>query len=162
MKLLADVLKDARLNVQEMDAEDAAASREATPGLRFIDVRERHEWEEGHIPTARHLARGSLELEIEKVASRHDDVLLLYCASGIRSVLSAHTLKQMGYTNVRSLKGGFQSWKQKGLPSVVPKTLTPRELNRYSRHVVLPEVGEQGQLKLLDSRVVIVGAGGLG
>jgi len=128
----------------------------------LIDVREKNEWDEGYIPGATHVAKGYLEQRIEEVVSDKSQTVLLYCAGGVRSMYAGLTLKQMGYEDVVSLAGGFGQWKNSGLPVVQPRTLSPAQLKRYSRHLLVPEVGEKGQLKLLDSRVLLIGAGGLG
>ena len=128
----------------------------------FVDVREREEWEEGHIPGAVHVPRGNLESRIEGVAPDRDKQLVLYCASGARSAFSAKTLGDLGYTDVTSLAGGFADWKRNGYDVVLPRMLSPEKRARYARHVAIPEIGEEGQLKLLDSKILILGAGGLG
>jgi molybdopterin/thiamine biosynthesis adenylyltransferase/rhodanese-related sulfurtransferase len=135
---------------------------EASGEAKIVDVREKVEWDEGHIPGAIHIPRGYLELRVENAIRDKDEPIVLYCAGGTRSVLAARTLQEMGYTNVRSMTGGFGSWKDEGLPFVRDRTLSPDQMARYSRHVLIPEVGEQGQLKLLDAKVLLVGAGGLG
>jgi molybdopterin/thiamine biosynthesis adenylyltransferase/rhodanese-related sulfurtransferase len=132
------------------------------PDVHVIDVREKYEWDEGHVPGARHVPRGYLELRIENEVPDKSQPVLLYCAGGTRSVLAAGTLQDMGYTDVTSMSGGFTGWKDAGLPFVVPRTLTSDQMHRYSRHVLIPEIGEEGQLKLLDAKVLLVGAGGLG
>jgi molybdopterin/thiamine biosynthesis adenylyltransferase/rhodanese-related sulfurtransferase len=156
-----DLFSQAKARVDEIDAQTAAdlgRSGEA----KIVDVREKNEWDEGHIPGAVHVPRGYLELRIESAVPDKSKPVVLYCAGGTRSVLAAHTLQDMGYTNVHSLAGGFGSWKDAGLPFDLPRTLTPNQQQRYSRHILIPEVGEAGQQKLLDARVLLVGAGGLG
>jgi molybdopterin/thiamine biosynthesis adenylyltransferase/rhodanese-related sulfurtransferase len=128
----------------------------------LVDVREKNEWDEGYIPGAIHVPRGFLELRIEEAVPDKSQQILLYCAGGTRSMYAGLTLKQMGYENVLSLAGGFSQWKSSGLPYEEPRLLNADQLKRYSRHLLVPEVGEQGQLKLLDSRVLLVGGGGLG
>lgn len=127
-----------------------------------LDVREPDEHAQGAIPGARFLPRGILERDVEGVVPDRESALVLYCAAGHRSALAAATLRDMGYTNVSSLKGGFDSWKQEGMPWGDPTGLTTDQRSRYARHVRLPEVGEEGQLRLLESRALLVGAGGLG
>jgi sulfur-carrier protein adenylyltransferase/sulfurtransferase len=127
-----------------------------------LDVREQDEVEQGMIPGAIHIPRGYLELRIEQFAPDKEVPVVIYCASGIRSALATETLQQMGYADVANLKGGFGAWKEAGFDFVVPRELTPEQMKRYSRHVLIPEVGKEGQLKLLDSKVLIIGAGGLG
>jgi molybdopterin/thiamine biosynthesis adenylyltransferase/rhodanese-related sulfurtransferase len=126
-----------------------------------IDVREQHEWDQGHIPGSVHIPRSFLESRIAGVA-RPDTEVVLSCASGQRSLLAGQTLAEMGYGNVSSLAGGFQRWKQSGHAFDVPQMLTPDQRSRYSRHVLIPEIGEAGQLKLLNSKALLIGAGGLG
>ncbi len=136
--------------------------KEGNEGIVLIDVREKNEWDEGYIPGALHVPRGYLELRIEETVPDKEQPVVLYCAGGTRSMFAGLTLKQMGYENVVSMAGGFSQWKNNGLPYIQPRTLNTEQLKRYSRHLLVPEVGEQGQLKLLDSRVLLVGAGGLG
>jgi molybdopterin/thiamine biosynthesis adenylyltransferase/rhodanese-related sulfurtransferase len=128
----------------------------------LVDVREKIEWNEGHIPGAIHVPRGYLELQIEEAVPDKSKTVVLYCAGGVRSLMAGATLKQMGYENAISMSGGFGSWKTSGFPFVQPRTMTEVQAKRYSRHLLVPEVGEQGQFKLLDSKVLLLGAGGLG
>jgi molybdopterin/thiamine biosynthesis adenylyltransferase/rhodanese-related sulfurtransferase len=127
-----------------------------------LDVREPDEHTQGAIPGARFLSRGILERDVEGVVPDKSTALVLYCAGGNRSALAAASLAAMGYTDVSSLRGGFDSWKQEGMPWGDPTGLTADQRTRYARHVRLPEVGEEGQLRLLESRALLVGAGGLG
>lgn len=127
-----------------------------------VDVREKHEWNEGHIPGAIHVPRGFLELQIEEAVPDKDKTVLLYCAGGVRSLMAGQTLQQMGYRNAISMAGGFGQWKAGSYPFEMPRTMSDAQSRRYSRHLLIPEVGEQGQFKLLDSRVLLIGAGGLG
>lgn len=156
-----DLLAAARERVPETQVEDLAERQAAGDSPVLIDVREQSEWDEGHIPGAVHIPRGFLESRIAGEAGTEQEVLLS-CASGKRSLLAGLTLREMGYENVRSLAGGFTRWKQSGNHYEVPRTLSPAQRARYARHISIPEVGEEGQLKLLDSKVLVIGAGGLG
>jgi sulfur-carrier protein adenylyltransferase/sulfurtransferase len=156
-----DLFSEAKAHVDEIDAQ-TAADLGRSGGAKIVDVREKPEWDEGHIPGAVHVPRGYLELRIENAVPDKSQPIVLYCAGGTRSVLAARTLQDMGYTDVKSVSGGFGAWKDAGLPFVFPRTLTPDQQQRYSRHILIPEVGEEGQLKLLDAKVLLVGAGGLG
>src|SRR5581483_10612925 len=146
---------------QEISELDARAAQELD-GAAWIDVREADEWQEGHIPGARHVPRGFLESRIEQAVPDKSADVVLYCAGGNRSAFAAKTLQELGYGNVHSLIGGFTDWKRNGLDFTVPRTLTPEKRTRYSRHILIPEIGEEGQLKLLDARILLIGAGGLG
>src|SRR5437660_6379930 len=128
----------------------------------LVDVREKHEWNEGYIPDALHVPRGFLELQIEEAVPDKSKTVVLYCAGGVRSLIAGSTLQQMGYENVISMSGGFGQWKNGGYGFAKPRMMTDAQARRYSRHLLIPEVGEQGQFKLLDSRVLLIGAGGLG
>jgi adenylyltransferase/sulfurtransferase len=127
-----------------------------------IDIRERDEFVQGHIPGARFIPRGFLELQIEQHEPDRDKPLVIYCAGGVRSVLAARNLKEMGYTNAISLIGGFNGWKNAGFDFKIPAVLNEQQRIRYSRHTLLNEIGEEGQIKLLESKVLLIGAGGLG
>jgi sulfur-carrier protein adenylyltransferase/sulfurtransferase len=156
-----DLLASAREQVPEVQVPDLVARHDAADGPVVIDIREQHEWDQGHIPGSTHIPRGFLESRIAGVA-RRDQEVVLSCASGQRSLLAGITLQEMGYENVSSLAGGFQRWKQAGHPFTVPQTLTPAQRSRYSRHILIPEMGEEGQIKLLNSKALLIGAGGLG
>jgi molybdopterin/thiamine biosynthesis adenylyltransferase/rhodanese-related sulfurtransferase len=156
-----DLLATAREHVREVQVSDLAARHAAGEAPLVIDIREQSEWDEGHIPGAIHIPRSFLESRIAGVAAR-DREIILSCASGQRSLLGGTTLQEMGYENVSSLAGGFSRWKQSGHHYDVPRTLTPDQRARFSRHLLIPEVGEEGQLKLLNSRVLMIGAGALG
>lgn len=162
MPTFDELFTRAKEQVSEVGPADAAELVEDEQAPKIVDVREKYEWDGGHIPKAVHVPRGYLELRIENAIPDKSAPVLLYCAGGTRSVLAARTLQEMGYSNVTSLHGGFTAWKDAGLPFVIPRTLTSDQTHRYSRHVLIPEVGEEGQLKLLDAKVLLVGAGGLG
>jgi sulfur-carrier protein adenylyltransferase/sulfurtransferase len=137
-----------------------AAATGQTPAV--LDVREQDEYVQGYIPGARWIPRGYLELRIEDAVPDRERPVVVYCASGTRSVLAARSLRELGYTNVTSLRGGFTAWKRAGYPFDMPVVLNQDQQIRYSRHTMLPEVGEKGQVALLKSRVLCLGAGGLG
>jgi molybdopterin/thiamine biosynthesis adenylyltransferase/rhodanese-related sulfurtransferase len=157
----AEVIKKIKERIHEIDP---AAVREGLGnGVVLVDVREGEEFEREHIPGAVHVPRGYLESRIEGAVSDRDAHVVLYCASGQRSALAADTLQELlGYTNVESMTGGITLWKDRGYDTEVPKTLTKEQRDRYSRHLLLPEVGVEGQQKLLDAKVLLLGAGGLG
>ncbi len=159
MKTKTELLKAARAQVPEVTP--AELSRQS-PRPIVVDVREKNETDQGMLPGARHVPRGFLELRIEEAVPDHDADVVLYCAGGTRSLLAGTTLREMGYTHVRSLAGGYGAWKDGGLPVETPVKLTEAQRARYSRHLMIPEVGEAGQAKLLKSKVLLIGAGGLG
>ncbi len=128
----------------------------------LVDVREKHEWNEGYIPGALHVPKGYLELNIEEAVPDKSQKVVLYCAGGVRSLIAGTTLQQMGYKDVVSMAGGYGQWKAGGNPFVQPRVMSDVQSRRYSRHLLIPEVGEAGQFKLLDARVLLIGAGGLG
>ena len=131
-------------------------------GAALIDVREADEVEQGLIPGATHIPRGFLEARVEETIRDHSTPIVVYCAGGARSAFAAKALGELGYTDVVSLAGGFGGWKGAGLPWQTPVTFAPEQRRRYSRHFLLPEVGEAGQRTLLESKVLLIGAGGLG
>src|SRR5438445_741702 len=156
------MLKAVKSRIREVDVRQLDASRNGSGKPVVIDIREQDEVEQGIIPGAIHIPRGYLESRVEQYVPDVGTPVVAYCAGGSRSAFAAETLQQMGYKDVASLKGGFGAWKDAGLNFVVPRELTPAQQKRYSRHVLIPEVGKEGQLKLLDSKVLIIGAGGLG
>jgi len=157
---------------REMLAASKAAIREITtaeaeeelarPGTILLDVREPDEYEQGALAGALHLPRGNLESSIEGRIPDKSAHVLVMCAGGVRSAFAADTMQQLGYSDVASVMGGFNRWKDEGRAWSAPRSLTPEQRNRYQRHLLLPEVGETGQLELLDSKVLLLGAGGLG
>ncbi len=155
-----ELLQRVKAEIEEIGAE--VARRRADDGAVVIDVRERDEWEEGHIPRALHIPRGFLESRVETAVPDRTRPVVLYCASGNRSAFAAKALEELGYENVASLVGGFTDWKRNGFPFEVPRALDEAKRRRYSRHLLIPEVGEAGQLRLLESRILLIGAGGLG
>jgi molybdopterin/thiamine biosynthesis adenylyltransferase/rhodanese-related sulfurtransferase len=163
-----EIMRQARQQVPEWSpaqVNEALGDQQAKGGdqdFALVDVRERHEWNEGYIPGAVHVPRGHLESKIEEVVPDKSKKVVLYCAGGTRSLMAGSTLKQMGYDDVVSMAGGFGQWKGSGLHFVQPQTLTEAQTKRYSRHLLVPEVGEDGQVKLLSSKVLLIGAGGLG
>jgi sulfur-carrier protein adenylyltransferase/sulfurtransferase len=128
----------------------------------FLDVREQSEWDLGHIPGALHIPRAQVEARIEEQAPDKSQRIVVYCARGQRSLLAGRVLLRQGYERVENLVEGFIGWERQGYPAVVPSTLPDDQRRRYSRHLLIPEVGEEGQRKLLNARVLLVGAGGLG
>ena len=125
-------------------------------------MREPDEWEEGHIPGAVYTGRGRLEQRIEGLVPDKSRPLVVYCSAGSRSAFAAKALEELGYEDVVNLAGGFSDWKRNGFDVTIPRVLSPEQRARYSRHLLIPEVGEEGQQRLLDARVLLVGAGGLG
>ncbi len=148
----------------EIEEIDAAATRARLDDgdVALVDVREAAEWSQGHIPGAVHVPRGNLESRIESAVSDRSRPVVLYCASGSRSAFAARTLLELGYEDVASLAGGFTDWRRNGFPFEIPQTLEDAQRRRYSRHLLIPEVGEEGQQKLLGSRILLIGVGGLG
>ena len=156
-----DLLAQAKSQITEIDTNEAA-SRIATGGVIVLDVREPDEYEQGALPDALHIPRGHLEAQIEGRIVEKTAPVLVYCAGGVRSAFATKTLHELGYTNVVSVAGGFQKWKDEGRTWRTPAVLTAEQRNRYQRHILLPEVGVEGQSKLLSSKVLLLGAGGLG
>src|SRR3954463_11595097 len=157
----AEVIRKIRSQIEEVDP--AEVREHLGNGVVLVDVRESEEWDAGHIPGAKHVPRGYLESRIEGAVADRDQRVVLYCASGQRSALAANTLRdQLGYENVASMNGGITLWKDRGYEVEVPKSMTKEQRERYSRHLLIPEVGVEGQQKLLESKVLLLGAGGLG
>src|SRR5262245_14668990 len=156
-----DLLAKIRKEIREVSVQDVQ-SRIQNNGVVLLDVREKEEWDEGHLPGATFLPRGFLEVRVEKAVPEREKPLIVYCAGGTRSAFAAKTLQDLGYKDVGSMAGGYGEWKNAGMSVVVPEKLNKNRLARYSRHLKIPEIGEAGQLKLLSSKVLLVGAGGLG
>ncbi len=157
----AEVIKRIKAQIDEVDP--AVVHEQLGNGAVVIDVRETEEFEAGHLPGALHVPRGHLEQRIEGAAPDRNSHVILYCAAGNRSALAAHTMTELlGYANVESMIGGITLWKDRGYEVEVPRALTREQRDRYSRHLLLPEVGADGQQKLLDAKVLLLGAGGLG
>src|SRR3954469_5316006 len=157
----AEVIRKIRSQVEEVDP--AEVRQHLGNGVVLLDVRETEEWDAGHIPGAKHVPRSYLESRIDGVAPGREDRVVLYCASGQRSALAAHTPReQLGYENVASMNGGITLWKDRGYDVEVPQSLTKEQRERYSRHLLVPEIGLEGQTKLLNAKVLALGAGGLG
>jgi molybdopterin/thiamine biosynthesis adenylyltransferase/rhodanese-related sulfurtransferase len=162
MPTYREILAQARAEIDEVTSIDVH-DRVAGGDLPFLlDVRELDEWQEGHLPGAYHIPRGNLESRIEALVPDKDLEIVIYCASGARSVFAAKSLGELGYSSVSSMSGGFTDWKRNGYPFETPKVLSPEQRSRYARHLLIPEVGEKGQQKLLEARVLLIGAGGLG
>ncbi len=152
----------ATTKAQIVEVDPATADRAITDGAILLDVREPDEVAQGAVPGSVHVVRGNLEAQIESRLSDKSAKVIVMCAGGARSAFAAKTLQELGYGDVASMEGGFNRWKDEGRPFAIPTVLNPDQRNRYSRHLLLPEVGEQGQQRLLDSRVLLLGAGGLG
>ena len=146
--------------IREISPPEAQARHAA--GATLIDVREQVEWDAGHVARALFIPRGQLEQQIEAAVPDKATEIVLYCRSGARSGLGTQQLQQLGYTDVTNMAGGILAWEANSLPIEAPAALTPAQQSRYSRHLLIPEVGEEGQLRLLDSRILLIGAGGLG
>jgi len=157
----AEVLRKIKSRIDEVDP--AAVREQVGNGAVIVDVREPEEWSAGHIPGAIHVPKSYLESRIEGAVPDRSGHVVLYCASGNRSAWAARTLiEDLGYEHVESMTGGFTLWKDRGYEVQTPRTLTAEQRERYSRHLLLPEVGMEGQQRLLDARVLLLGAGGLG
>jgi molybdopterin/thiamine biosynthesis adenylyltransferase/rhodanese-related sulfurtransferase len=160
MASFRELLSNAKSQIREVDT--AAAQSAIEQGATVLDVREPDEYEQGALPGAVHIPRGNLESNIENRITDHGAPVVVYCAGGTRSAFAAQTMQELGYTDVVSMIGGFNRWKDEGREWRTPQVLNPEQRNRYQRHLLLPEVGEAGQQKLLASKVLLLGAGGLG
>ncbi len=157
-----DLIRHAKQTQKEVAPEEVARRLASGEKPTLVDVRESEEYRAGYVPGAIHVPRGFLELRIENAVPKRDAAIVLYCAGGTRSILAAETLSHMGYTNVQSMSGGFTKWAAEGRPVDKPVILSDAERRRYARHLTIPEVGEAGQVKLLKSKILLIGAGGLG
>src|SRR6266496_4311800 len=162
-KSFQDIMAEARKDVPEIapqQVNDLLTNNGKSHVL--LDVRESDEWRQGHLEGALPLPRGFLEIKVETAIPDKNAPIIAYCAGGVRSLLAAKVMKEMGYQNVSSMAGGYAAWKNGGFKWVQDFQYTPDQLIRYSRHFLLPEVGEEGQAKLLQAKVLCIGAGGLG
>lgn len=159
MPSFRELLARTKTQINEVDP---ATAESRLGSAAFFDCRELEEYEQGMIPGTVFLPRGHLESQIEGKIPDRDAEVIIYCASGVRSVFAAKTMQELGYTNVASMAGGFGRWKNEGRPWLTPAVLNAEQRIRYHRHILLPEVGEAGQQKLLESKVLLLGAGGLG
>jgi len=161
-KTYKQLMEEARQVIPEVPVEEVKTRLERGEQWTLLDVREREEYREGHLEGALSLPRGFLEMRVEETVPEKHTPIIAYCAGGVRSLMAARTLKEMGYENVMSMTGGYTAWKNAGYKWVANRQFTPEQITRYARHFTLPEVGETGQAKLLDAKVLCIGAGGLG
>lgn len=157
-----DYLKKIKEQIHETSVEEVKKKLDQKKTPLLIDVREPEETQGGVLPGAQTIVRGFLELKIDKVEPNHNREIIVYCGGGNRSALAAKALVDIGYKNVVSMAGGYSAWQHAGFPIEQKKSLSSDRLARYARHLSMPEVGEAGQLKLLDTKVLLIGAGGLG
>ena len=162
MATYRELLARVRGEIDEISSIEAHERLDASDGTLFVDVRESDEWDEGHVPGAIYTGRGRLEQRIEGLVPDKARPLVVYCSAGSRSAFAAKVLEDLGYEHVVNLAGGFADWKRNGFEVTIPRVLSPDQRARYSRHLLIPEVGEEGQQRLLDARVLLIGAGGLG
>ena len=160
MATFRDLLSSAKSEIVEISTDEAAERIAA--GHLILDVREPDEYEEGALEGVIHIPRGHLEAQIENRIVDKSLPVVIYCAGGVRSAFAAKTMQELGYEQVASMDGGFGRWKDEGRPWRQPASLSPEQQSRYKRHLLLPEVGVEGQQKLLDAKVLMLGAGGLG
>src|SRR5437016_13840730 len=161
-KTYKQVMEEARQLVPEVSPDDVKARLDRAEKPVLLDVREREEFRQGFVPGAVSMPRGFLEMRVEEAVPEKSTPIVAYCAGGTRSLLAGRDLKELGYTNVVSMRGGFTGWKNNGFPVKEDRQFTNEQQIRYSRHCLLPEVGETGQAKLLDAKVLCIAAGGLG
>ena len=161
-KTYKQIMEEARQVVPEASPDDVKSKLDRGIPPMLLDVREKEEFRQGYVPGAVSLPRGFLEMRVEDAVPDKNTPIVAYCAGGTRSLLAGRILKELGYTNVTSMRGGFTAWKNQGLPVAADRQFTAEQQIRYSRHFLLPEVGEAGQAKLLDAKVLCIGAGGLG
>jgi adenylyltransferase/sulfurtransferase len=161
-KTYKQLMEEARQSVPEVTIDEVKNRLERGEQWALLDVREREEYREGHLDGALSLPRGFLEIRVEEALPDKSAPIIAYCAGGVRSLIAARTLKEMGYENVVSMSGGYTAWKNAGNKWVADRQFTQEQITRYARHFTLPEVGEKGQAKLLEGKVLCVGAGGLG
>jgi len=162
MPTFQNLLKGIKAEVREIDVQGVRALIDHPAPPVVIDCREQDEYVQGYIPGAVWIPRGFLEQRVEETVADRAAPIIIYCASGVRSVLATRSLIELGYTDVRTMAGGFGAWKRTGLPWKTPTVMTAEQAQRYSRHTLLPEIGVKGQLQLLEGRVLCIGAGGLG
>jgi sulfur-carrier protein adenylyltransferase/sulfurtransferase len=156
------ILNEAKRQIREVSVQEVNEKLNPANGFTLLDVREGDEWEQGHLDQAIFLPRGFLEVQADKKLTDKSQPIVVYCAGGTRSALAAKTLQDLGYTDVYSMRGGFNEWKNNGFRFITPEKVGKDHMARYSRHLRMQQVGEKGQLKLLKSKVLLVGAGGLG
>jgi sulfur-carrier protein adenylyltransferase/sulfurtransferase len=161
-KTYSDLFAEVKGSVRTISLDELKRRLEGKPSFTLVDVREKDEVRAGYIPGAVHIPRGFLEMQAEQKLPDKNAEIIVYCAAGVRSAFAAKTLSELGYANVLSVNPGFVRWKDMRYPMEEPPRFTEAQLDRYSRHIMLPEVGEKGQAKLLQSRVLLLGAGGLG
>ncbi len=161
-KTYKQLMEEARQAVPEVTVDEVKNRLERGEKWTLLDVREREEYREGHLDGAIPLPRGFLEIRVEEAVPDKSAPIIAYCAGGVRSLIAARTLKEMGYENVASMAGGYTAWKNAGNKWVADHQFTSEQITRYARHFTLPEVGEKGQAKLLEAKVLCIGAGGLG
>jgi adenylyltransferase/sulfurtransferase len=161
-KTFQQLMEEAKKDVKELTVQEVQELLQNDGKHALLDVREKEEYREGHLEGAVSLPRGFLEIKVESTVPDKSTPIVAYCAGGVRSLLAAKAMKEMGYQNVISMSGGYSAWKTAGYKWIQDRQFTQEQLTRYSRHFLLPEVGEEGQAKLLDAKVLLVGAGGLG